>query len=139
MYIYSTIGSILPSIESLDVLGIPYNTNGNFITIYLDRNKYTIIPNNKGNNSLSYFIIDTYTYRIVASGNLEINNNYQYYCQGELRVFSSYDLTTYDYYRENCDGYDDASFYNERLLRETNKAKVNKKIYFYNYIFFFIL
>ena len=121
MYIYSTIGSILPSIESLDVLGIPYNTNGNFITIYLDRNKYTIIPNNKGNNSLSYFIIDTYTYRIVASGNLERNNGYEYHCQDEFRVFSKYILTTYDYYSEYYEGSNESTFNNERLLRETNK------------------
>lgn len=122
MLVYSNIESICPGIETLDELGIPYSINGNIITICLDRNKYTIISNNKGKDSLSYFIIDTYNYRIIASGNLINNNNEQYYCNGDLRVYSNYLLTTYEYYIENNDcSY--SNYFNERIIRESNKEK----------------
>ena len=127
MLVYSNIDSICPNIESLDELGIPYNINGNIITIYLDRNNYTIISNEKGNDSLSYFIIRTYDYRIVASGNLEINNSEEFFCKEELRVFSKYTLLTYDYYRDSYDGCNNTIFYNERLLRESTKEKMEYK------------
>lgn len=126
MYIYSKLDSIYPSIESLNELNIPYIiTNKNNILINLDRNKYTIISNNKGKDSLSYFIVDTYNYRIIASGNLINNNNEQYYCNGDLRVYSNYLLTTYEYYIEDNDcSY--SNYFNERLIRETNKKVKNK-------------
>ena len=127
MLVYCNIDSISPSIEALNELNLSYKIldNGN-VFINLDRSKYTIISNNSDEDSLSYLVIDSYNYRIIASGNLAINNREQYNCNGVFRVYSKYLLTTYEYYGHDTYNVSYSKFYDERLIRETNK-KVKSK------------
>ena len=119
-----------PSFEELSVLSnkCEIMADGK-ILIELDEQNFRIAENyditgQSNDASLAYFIINKH--RILASGNLSINNEGDYICDGAFRIFSKINVSTHDYILAGQVDASEKYELNEYMLNSTKKNTKNK-------------
>ena len=141
MIIIDSVDRVLPSIDALDELKVPYTVEDDGrVLIDVSDERYSVRRNAdvKGEDGsyrldekyhcLSNGLVDKTTHRSLAFGDLLETENGDYVCNSEFRVLSKTKISTTDIVLAGQNDVEDLYYFYDKIIEYTDKPeKENKK------------